>query len=392
MIEFEKALEIVLNQAGTAGEEMVGLESAVGRVLSRDVFSDIDMPPFDKSAVDGFACRLVDIHPGSELRIIETIPAGSVPLLTVRAGECSRIMTGSMMPPGSDAVIMVEETELLPVETISPLSPTTSRNICYRAENISNGEKVLDKVTYIQPAHFAVLASVGMTSVWVSIQPHIGIISTGNELVEPGRKPNGSKIRNSNAWQLYAQARQLPAGCSYFGIAGDSPGELKVKLSTALAGSDIVILSGGVSMGEFDYVPATISEMGAEIMFKSVAIQPGRPTVFARYKDKFIFGLPGNPVSSFVLFELMVRPFILTIMGCKPDPLTLTLPMGVDYSRKKTSRKTVVPVRIMNGAVYPLEYHGSAHINAYTKANGMMVMDPGQTEIKKGEPADVRPL
>jgi len=392
MIEFEKALEIVLNQAVTAVEEMAGLESAVGRVLSRDVFSDIDMPPFNKSAVDGFACRLEEIRPGAELRIIETIPAGSVPLLTVRAGECSRIMTGSMMPPGSDTVIMVEDTEMPSSETIRLLQQTSSGNICYRAENIRSGEKVLDKGTYIQPAHIAVLASVGMTSVPVSVQPHIGIISTGNELVEPGRKPDGSKIRNSNAWQLYAQTRLIPALCSYFGIAGDSIVELKDKLSTALSGSDVVILTGGVSMGTYDYVPDTISEMGADILFKSVAIQPGRPTVFARLKDKFIFGLPGNPVSSFVLFEVMVKPFILTTMGCKPDPLTLTLPMGIDYSRKKTSRKTVVPVRIMKGAVYPVEYHGSAHINAYITANGMMIMDPGQTEIKKGEPADVRPL
>ncbi|MCX6287705.1 MAG: molybdopterin molybdotransferase MoeA, partial [Bacteroidetes bacterium] len=268
----------------------------------------------------------------------------------------------------------------------------TARNICYRAEDIKNGQKVLDIGTRIEPAHLAVLASVGNTKIWVARQPHIGIISTGNELVEPDQKPDGSQIRNSNAWQLLAQARQIPVRCSYFGIADDSPEELKDKLSMGLYETDIVILTGGVSMGDFDYVPAAMESLGASILFKSIAIQPGRPTVFARYNDQFIFGLPGNPVSSFVLFELMVKPFVLKMMGCHAEPLVLSLPMGVDFSRKKSSRKSVIPVMIEKGVVYPLEYHGSAHINAYTNANGMMIMDIGQTEIKKGEPADVRPL
>jgi molybdopterin molybdotransferase len=392
MIRFEEALEIVLNNAGNLGEGHVGLGSAAGRVLSRDVFSDMDMPPFDKSAVDGFACRMEDISLGSELKVIETIPAGSVPLHSIHPHECSRIMTGSMLPLGSDTVIMVEDTQISSGETIKFLKKTTSKNICYRAEDLKNGDRVLDKGTYLQPAHLAVLASVGNTEVWVSRQPLIGIISTGNELVEPDQKPGGSRIRNSNSWQLYAQARQIPAGCSYFGIAGDSTEELKDKITMGLAGSDILILTGGVSMGDFDYVPAAMESLGAEILFKSVAIQPGRPTVFARYKGKFIFGLPGNPVSSFVLFELMVKPFVLKMMGCNPELRMLSLPMGVDYSRKKTSRKSVIPVLIENGAVYPLEYHGSAHINAYTKANGMMIMDVARTEFRKGELADVRPL
>ena len=392
MIPFEEALDIVLDNAITLGEESVGLESAMGRVLSKDVFSDIDMPPFNKSAVDGFACRMDDIHSGSLLRVIETIPAGQVPGKSVHPGECSRIMTGSMLPEGANTVIMVEDTQMISAETIKFLKETTSKNICYVAEDIKTGQKVLDKGTLVRPAHLAVLAAVGNTEIWVSQQPQLGIISTGNELVEPDQKPAGSQIRNSNAVQLYAQTRQIPAGCSYFGIAGDSPETLKDKIAIGLAGSDIVILTGGVSMGDFDYVPAAMESLGATILFKSVAIQPGRPTVFARYNDKFIFGLPGNPVSSFVLFELMVKPFVLKMMGCEPDFRNISLPMGVDYSRKKSFRKSVIPVVIENGAVYPLEYHGSAHINAYTKANGMMIMDTGQTEIKKGDPADVRPL
>ncbi|MEI7492836.1 MAG: gephyrin-like molybdotransferase Glp [Bacteroidota bacterium] len=392
MIPFEEALNIVLSNSIPSGEEEVETGSAAGRVLSRDVFSDIDMPPFDKSAVDGFACRMQDAGCGMDLRVIEAIPAGAVPLKVISPGECSRIMTGGMLPQGADAVIMVEDTEISSANTIKFAKDKTAKNICYRAEDIKNGQKVLEKGTLIEPAHFAVLASVGKTGIQVARQPHIGIISTGNELVEPVRKPAGAQIRNSNAWQLLAQARQIPALGSYYGIADDSLEELKDKISMGLHEADIVILTGGVSMGDFDYVPEAMESLGAEILFRSVAIQPGRPTVFARIRDQFIFGLPGNPVSSFVLFELLVKPFVLKMMGCTEAPRVCAIPMGVDFSRKKSSRKSVIPVTVDGGAVFPLEYHGSAHINAYTKASGMMIMDIGQTEIKKGESVNVRLL
>ena len=427
MISFEEASEIVQINAISMGEEQAELAAVSGRVLSRDVYSDIDMPPFDKSAVDGFACRMQDAGGGMrdagcgmqdagggmrdvgsgmqdagykmrdagcgmELRVIETIPAGTVPVKTIHAGECSRIMTGGMVPEGADAVIMVEDTEISSADTINFLKEKTSKNICYRGEDIKTGQKVLDKGSLLQPAHLAVLASVGQDQVWVSVQPHIGIISTGNELVEPSRKPEGSQIRNSNAMQLYAQSRQVTARCSYLGISDDSPEDLKEKISMGLAETDIVILTGGVSMGDFDYVPAVMADLGAEILFKSVAIQPGRPTVFARYENKFIFGLPGNPVSSFVLFELMVKPFVLRMMGCIPEFRIISLPMGADYVRKKSGRKSVIPVLVENSIVYPMEYHGSAHINVYTKASGMMIMETEQTRIKKGEMANVRLL
>ena len=197
---------------------------------------------------------------------------------------------------------------------------------------------------------------------------------------------------NSNGWQLYAQAKTIPADCKYFGIAEDTPEELIEKISTALSVSDLVILTGGVSMGDFDYVPAAMESAGGSILFKSIAIQPGRPTVFARYGDKFIFGLPGNPVSSFVLFELLVKPFVLKMMGCDPASHLHLLPMATGYSRKKSSRKSVVPVLVEKGQVHLLEYHSSAHINAYTRANAMLIVETGQTQIKKGELASVRLL
>jgi len=393
MISFEEALTIVLNSAILTDEETVSLDHCTGRVLSRDVFSDMDMPPFHKSAVDGFACRMEDIRSGiREFRVIETIAAGGVPEYKTGPGTCSRIMTGGMLPDGADVVIMVEDTRKSVPDMVTLLKEPTGANICVQAEDIKSGEKVLDRGTRITPAHVAVLASVGETSVWVARQPEAAVISTGNEIIEPGRKPGKAQIRDSNSGQLMAQVRQVPSIASYLGIAGDTPGNLREIISSGLNSSDIILLTGGVSMGDFDYVPAVMEALDAEILFKSIAIQPGRPTVFARISNKFIFGLPGNPVSSFVLFELLVKPFILKMMGCDYKPLVLSLPLGVGFSRKKSGRKSVIPVRIDDGLVFPVEYHGSAHINAYTKAGAMMIMDIGQTFANKGDLVHVRPL
>jgi molybdopterin molybdotransferase len=153
-----------------------------------------------------------------------------------------------------------------------------------------------------------------------------------------------------------------------------------------------VILSGGVSMGDFDYVPKVMADLDIEILFKSVAIQPGRPTVFGKKGNQFIFGLPGNPVSSFVIFEVLVKPFLLKSMGCTEEQEVLHLPLGTTFRRKKSERKSLIPVRIENGQVFPVEYHGSAHINAYIQAQGILTIEIGKTELLKGELADVRSL
>lgn len=392
MLPFEEALETTLGNAFPLGEEEVQLDHSAGRVLSRDVFSDIDMPPFDKSAVDGFACRLADCHAGAELKIIETIGAGSQPLLPVAEGECSRIMTGSMLPAGADTVIMVEDTEMSSADIMKINFTSKRRHICFRAEDIRKGQKILDRGTRLRTPHVAVLAAAGCEKVMVARQPVVAVLSTGNELVEPGVKPEGPQIRNSNSWQLQSQVLQLPVACKYLGIARDSFNDLERTMRSGLEGCDVLILTGGVSMGEFDHVPAVMQRLGAKIIFKSVAIQPGRPTVFARAGNKFIFGLPGNPVSAFVLFEILVKPFLFKMMGCEFKPRVLKVPLGTDYQGKKSPRKSIIPVILDGGEAFPLEYHGSAHIHAYTRADGMMELEAGNQWVSKGEPVNVRLL
>ncbi len=399
MIPFDDARKIVLDHAGSTGWERIAFQDAPGRILYEDVFSDTDMPPFDKAAVDGFAVLSTDVSPSvpgdtdspATLRVIETIPAGSVPVLRIEPGTCARIMTGSMVPGGADAVVMVEHTgEVAPGQIIIS-QQHKARNICYKGEDIRKGEAILRKGTRIGIPETAVLAATGNTMIKVSKMPCVSVISTGNELVEPHHLPGPAQIRNSNASQLMLQLQSIPVLTHYAGIATDTPADLKEMIDAGLA-HDVVILTGGVSMGDFDLVPAVMQELGITIHFRSVAIQPGKPTVFGTRGTKYIFGLPGNPVSSFVLTELMVKPFLLRLMGHNAPDRFLTMAMGSDYRKKASPRNTVVPVIFRDGKVFPVEYHGSAHIHAYTGAHGMLLMDPGCKGYEKNQMVDVRPI
>lgn len=379
-----------MNEVRAMPAERVQIMDSLGRVLAEDIFSDIDMPPFNKSAVDGFACREADLD--SNLEIIETIPAGKTPKFTVTEGKCSGIMTGSMLPEGADCVIMVEDTLILDNGRMRASQKQKSRNISVQGEDIKAGDRVLTAGTLIKPQHLAVLASTGKITPKVSKKVQVGILSTGDELVEPEHLPSAAKIRNTNAYQLSAQVTAAGALPRYEGIAADTETSLSAMLSYSLDRNDIVILTGGVSMGDFDYVPKVMADLDIEILFKSIAIQPGRPTVFGKKGNQFIFGLPGNPVSSFVIFEVLVKPFLLKSMGCTEEQEMLHLPLGTTFRRKKSERKSLIPVRIDNGQVFPVEYHGSAHINAYTQAQGILMIEIGKTELLKGEIADVRSL
>jgi molybdopterin molybdotransferase len=388
MISFEEAYRIVMNHISVVPSERVGMMDCLGRILAEDILSDIDMPPFHKSAVDGFAIRIADA--GRDLEVIETIPAGKIPEFSISEGKCSRIMTGAMLPVGSDCVVMVEETEMLENGMMQFSKKQESMNICYLGEDIKAGKRVLSRGTLIKPAHIAMLAAAGIVNPKVSNRVHVGILSTGDELVEPEDLLSPSKIRNTNAYQLIAQVSNAGALPQYGGIAADNEIVLSDKLSDSLNRNEVVLLTGGVSMGDFDYVPKVFENLGIEILFKSVAIQPGKPTVFGKRGDQFIFGLPGNPVSSFVLFEVLVKPFLLGMMGSREQSQMLHLPLGTTFKRIKSERKLLIPVRIENGLVFPVEYHGSAHINAYTQAHGIITIEIGVTELVKGEITDVR--
>jgi molybdopterin molybdotransferase len=389
MITFEEALKIVLGSVIPCDAEEVGLLDSHGRVLAMDVVSDVDMPPFDKSAMDGFACRREDLH--RALEIIETVPAGALPSRTISPGQCVRIMTGAKIPGGADCVIKVEETFINPEGKVKFTATGTRDNIARQGEDVRNGQVVLEKGTLVASQHIAVMAAAGCVAPRVYCKPQITILSTGDEIVEPDLVPGPAQVRNSNAYQLMSLAARAGAEPSYLGVIPDDEATTTENVRKALSGCDILLLTGGVSMGDFDFVPSVYLKLGIDIKFQTIAIQPGKPTVFGTLENKRIFGLPGNPVSSFNIFSLLVAPLIRAMTGLAIHREIKRLPMGIEYQRKRSDRLSWIPVRFSeDGKVFPVEYHGSAHIHALTGADGIAAIPAGKAGIKPGDLVDVR--
>ncbi len=389
MLLFEKALKTVLDSARWLGSERVDIASAVNRILAEDVTSDTDMPPFNKSAMDGYACRREDLT--NELTIIETIQAGASPRRTVEPNQCAKIMTGAAVPQGADCVIMVEFTENPTANTIRFVGEYTVDNICLKGEDIKAGEVVLQKGSRIRPQHISVLASVGCAQPVVSKRPRAAVIATGDELVQPASKPGPSQIRNSNSFQLAAQVESVGAVARNYGIAKDTDKAINEMFKKAVEENDVVVVSGGVSVGDFDLVPGIFKQNNINLLFEKVAMKPGRPTVFGVSDKVYCFGLPGNPVSTFVLFELLVKPFLYKLMGHDYTPPAIQMPLGESIRRVKTERQSWIPIVITDtGTLKAVEYHGSAHINALCIVDGVISIDVGVAEIEKGTIVRVR--
>ncbi|MFH1718922.1 MAG: gephyrin-like molybdotransferase Glp [Planctomycetota bacterium] len=391
MISFEKALDIVLSSARPVGTERVDITDAANRVLAEDVKSDLDMPPFNKSAMDGYACRRADL--ADELTIVETIAAGYAPTKSVGPNQCAKIMTGGVVPEGADCVVMKEFIEILRSRRAGMrfVGRETADNICLKGEDIKAGDVVLCKGTLLRPQHIAVLASVGCTKPMVSRIPKVGIVATGSELVGPASKPESSQIRNSNSVQLAAQARSVGANATDYGIAEDTEDGIDNMLKEAIADNDVVIVSGGVSVGDFDLVPGVLRQNNIDLLFEGIAVKPGKPSVFGVSEKVYCFGLPGNPMSTFVQFEILIKPFLYKLMGHDYKYHDVRMPLDESVKRKNTERKVWFPVVITGaGTVKLIEYHGSAHINSLNCADGFISVDVGVAKIEKGTTVQVR--
>jgi molybdopterin molybdotransferase len=383
LMPFNDVMDTILGSIRTLGSEDVGLAEAPGRVLAADVVSDIDMPPFDKSAMDGFACRSADL--GGSLRIVETVAAGSLPEKEIHEGECARIMTGAAVPRGADMVIMVEDTEE-EKGIVTVTRPSSRSNICLFGEDVRKGDTVLEKGTLLRPSEIAVLAAASGEKVPVAVRPVLGIAVTGDELAEPGEALGPGMIRNSNGPQLMAQAAQSGLPAEYLGIVPDEPGAVPALIKDAADRIDLFIFSGGVSMGDYDFVPGGLEEAGFEMLIHGAAIKPGRPLLFGRRDDSWVFGLPGNPVSVFVLFEIIVKPFCFKLMGHDYRPFEVTARLEKELTRKGAIRTAHLPVRLLpDGRARMLDYHGSAHIHAYTQADGILRIPAGIESMAEGE-------
>jgi len=391
MIQFEEALTILKSYSIKQKTEHVDLYHALDRILAEDIFSDVAMPPFNKSAMDGFACRKSDLK--NPLVVIEEIPAGTTPSKTIGINQCARIMTGAMVPEGADFVVMKEHVETLDADHIRCNRETSHANICLLGEDVKVGDLVLKSGERILPSHIAILASVGCSLPLVYLMPSIAIISTGNELVEPAMKPGSSKIRNSNSYQMYAQIQQMGILPTYLGIVRDDQDSLEKVLASSLQNFNVTLISGGVSVGDFDFVPTILSKLGVDIPFHGMDVKPGKHLLFGEKDNHFIFGMPGNPVSSFVQLEVMVKPFLAGLMGREEENVYCYLPLEEEFVRTKGDQLIFIPaLPTGQGTVIPVEYHGSAHIHSYIHARVIMEIPKGILKIKKGEHVRVRPL
>lgn len=388
MIPFETALKTILKNAPPLPAEKVRTERAVGRVLLEDVRCAFDMPPFDKSAMDGYAVRAADLkNSGAELRRVGLVQAGDGFKGKVRAGQCVKIMTGAPLPAGADSVAIVEDTTERDglVRFSSPVGK--GDNVCRRGEDIRKGSRVLSRGTVISVSHIAVLAASGRRFVKAGSLPRVALINTGGEIVQPGAPLGRNRIYNSNGPMLSALLRSdnieaEPA------IVKDDAKKMKAAFAKAL-GSDIVLISGGVSMGDYDLVPAVLKSLGVRELFHKVRVRPGKPLFFGRKGRTVVFGIPGNPVSNFLAYFAFIRPAILKMGGrarCAPE-----FKSGVCAGPfvPRTPRRAFVLSRVRElGAHYALaevSNNGSADILALARADGFTMVKEGSSLAKNEE-------
>ena len=371
--------------------EKIALQDAFGRIIQEDILADTDMPPFRKSAMDGYACRFEDIQ--FELKVLEVVNAGKVPSIEIMPGTCSKIMTGAMVPVGADCVFKIEESEETNVNKVRCTNTKTKPNICYQGEDYKVGEVLLPKGTIVNVSQMAILAGAGYSKIKVAALPRVVVIATGSELVEPENKPAHGQIRNTNASQVLTQLKKINIQADYHGIASDDFSELTKIFARAIENYDYLIFTGGASNGDFDLIPKIMKAHNFKVLWNTTGIKPGNPMTFAQKENKFCFGLSGNPVSSLVQFEMIVKPIVYQLLGANYQPIRIKTELATEYHRRQADRLELVPVAInTEGQAVLIPFNGSAHINALAFANALMEVTEGKNEFLKGEMVYVRPL
>jgi len=376
MIEFEKALELIIENCRTMPEIELPIHECLGYICAEDLYAKLDMPPFDKSSMDGFAFKWAEER--NEYINDGIIPAGKPSDEPLEEGHCIAIMTGAPLPFGADTVIPVEITEKEGENIIFTHPAKKCANVSYKAEDITKDSLILTKGSMIRTQDIALIVASGYSKVKVYSLPEIAILNTGSEIIEPGLPLDYGQIYNSNGTMLSVMAQNIGINAEYLGIAADDEKSLTTMLSIGLK-NDILLISGGVSMGELDLVPKVLLSLGVKQIFHKVRIKPGKPVFFGKTDKCLVFGLPGNPLSNFVGFELFVKTAVRKMTGSEivfPDFREVIISSQFKH---RADRKNFYPATCNNDdgkiIVTPVISHGSADISSLSKANCFMIAD-----------------
>lgn len=394
MIDVDKALNIIDENTKELDSEKKDIVSCLNKILAEDIYSKDNLPPFDKSAMDGYAIKSEDTRNYNTEKVVEfeikgLIKAGDYCEGELKAGQAFKIMTGAPLPKGADAVIEIEKVEV--EGNILKVSQEISKdnNVIKLGEEIKVGDLALNSGSNVRPVEIGLLASLGYSSVKVYKSPTIALIITGDELIDVDSKLQKGKIRNSNEYSLKALIKNLGAKALSLGVVADDKDTLREKVKYALENADIVVSSGGASVGDYDFVDDVLKEIGADVKFNSVAIKPGKPVTFATYKEKLYFSLPGNPLSLITTFEEFVKPAIEKMMGKQiGNKGEFPVILAEDFKAKRGRRKYVyVEIKEDNGKHYAYKVGSqcSNHLMAMSEANGIIIIPEECGNVKAGE-------
>jgi len=400
MISVEKALKTILASARLMGTEKINILDAQRRAIAENIYAGRDIPSVDNSAMDGYALRAADTKGATPkkpvwFKIIEEIPAGKIPRKKLRSKEAARIMTGAIIPGGADAVIRQENTrrEGNLVAVLTPVARKT--DIRFAGEDVRKGELVIHKNSVLGAAQIGMLAALGKKSVLVYKKPRVAIMATGDELVDIDTNPSPGKIVNSNSYSLATLVDDCGGVPVILGITRDNKSALKQKFSTALK-NDVIISSGGVSVGDYDLVKDIMVNMGNSMYFWQVAMRPGKPLAFGAIKGVPLFGLPGNPVSTMVSFEQFVRPYLLKIQGHRNIFRPVLKAISVENLEKKAGVKNFLRAIVKREKdkyiVKTTGNQGSGILKSMVTANALIILGEKETKIKKGDKVTVQLL
>ena len=393
MIELEEALEIILSQVKLVSWEKIDILSSLSRTLAEDVYADFDIPGFDRAAMDGYAVLSKDTNSASKkkpviLEVIADVPAGYSTEKVVKNGRAVRIMTGAPMPKGADAVVMVEDTEKEEEKVKVFRKVTCQENVSFAGEDVKTGELILSQGSLIRPAEVAMLASLGKENVLVKIKPRVAIISTGDELVEVGRTLQKGEIYDSNSYALFSQVLSSGGEPHRLGIARDKRENLLARIKEGLS-YQLLLLSGGVSVGDYDLVTDALKKAGVKMLFWKVAVKPGKPTFFGVRKGTLVFGLPGYPVSSMVNFENLVRPAIFSMLGRNDwQRIRVKAILEKAVSSRGRRKKIIRAKLVKEGDKYlavPATSQKSGVLKSMVWADGFLILPKEVERIEKGE-------